>query len=737
MVMTVGSSSLRGLQSVNVDKLAASASSFKISGVSQLLQILNSASDYTNAAFDVITLDSFSQSITDQGVVYEGKVTLANDQGVNVTGLINGVWDPVNNKIVLTASKYEVDTEGSDTEGEGEDSGESDDNSDDGTNNTTADGYTILDIEAAKNDSNIAAAFEFSAKALIEKGERQNKIPLADYAVTEWSYASYKNKTNGVYYKFVAKLLGDNYVHVDTNMTTFRYNNQSLLLAGYYYHAYNISKGSLPNNFTDVDNNSTDVNNGTNSTIGDNNSTDVNNNSTDINNGTNSTIGDNNSTDVNNNSTDINNGTNSTNSTNSTNTTTPAPAVPAGYTYISPEDLANNTLAQNALAFGANALVQKAISQYKVPAASPEYNVTNLILAAYKNISTGKSFIFYTNLTNALNYKVDANLTITYRASNQTYKLVGYSFRSYGYPASAIVIPQNNTSNNTNSTVPDNSTQPIDNSTVPDNSTQPADNSTVIDPNNSTQPVDNSTLPVDNSTVPDNSTQPADNSTVIVPDNSTLPVDNSTVPDNSTQPIDNNSTTNNTAPVNNTAPQVTADGYTILSADKLAQDSLAQAALKYGADALIQKALSQNKIPAANANYTINNVVLASYKKQVIGTSYKFTVNMTNIDYVHVDANLTVFYRYSTKANSLNGYAFRSYNYSSKALSNNNSSTVVPPVSNTTSPSNSTVIAPVDNSTVIDSGAAAPADNSTVIEPVAPVAADNSTVVDNASSGSR
>jgi len=462
---------------------------------------MNNASERTNASFDVLTLDSFSQSVTDKGVAYEGKITLASDQGFNVTGLVNGIWDPANNKLVFSTSKF-VETEDSDSDGED----------------------------------------------------------------------------------------------------------------------------------TDVENN---------------------------------------------------NGTNTTNNTNTT------PVVPAGYTYISPEDLANNERAQAALSFGVDALIQKAISQYKVPAASPEYNVTNLILAAYKNTGFGNHFIFWTKLTNALNYKVDANLTISYRASNQTYKLAGYSFHSYGYPANAIVIPRNNMNNNTsNSTVPDNSTQPVDNSTIPDNST-------IVVP-------DNTTVIVDNSIVPDNTTIIVNNPN----DNTTVPVDNSTtvviLPVNETQST--NSTTNTTTPVN----QTTSDGYTILSADQLAQDSIAQAALQYGANALIQKGISQNKIPAANPNYTITNILFAAAKKQVIGTSYKFTVNMTNADYVHVDTNLTVFYRYSTKAYSLNGYSFRSYNYSSKALSSTNVTTSTP-IANSTSTTNTT----------------------------SPVVAANSTVVDNANSGSR
>lgn len=490
MVMTVGSSGLRGLQSISAENLA-STPTFKISGLANLLQILNSASEFTNSTFDVITVDSFSQTNTDGAVEYAGKVTLANDQGYNVTGLINGTWDPSSNKLTFSASPY---------------------------------------VENSGNG-----------------GETEN-------------------------------------------------------------------------------------------------------------------------------------------GTNNTNTTTPSnPAVPVGYTYISNDDLANNQIAQGALAAGVDSLIQTAISQYKVPAASPEYNVTNLNLAAYRNASYGQSFIFYTNLTNDLNYKVDANLTVRYFSSNQTYRLAGYSFHSYGYPASAIVIPQANASNNTNAT---NQTIPV----IPDNTntTVIVDNSTGSE--NTTIIVDNPNLP-QNETVISNNTA-VDNSTVIIPPiNETIPLTNTT---NNTTPVNNTTPSNNTTPVNNTAPQVTSDGYTILSADQLANDSIGQGALQAGANALIQKALTQNKIPAANANYTINNIYFAGAKRQVIGTSYKFAVNMTNVDYVHVDANLTVFYRYSTKAYSLNGYWFKSYNYSSTALQNNN---VTVPIVNSTSPTNTTTVAA--NNTVV------------------------------------
>jgi hypothetical protein len=225
-----------------------------------------------------------------------------------------------------------------------------------------------------------------------------------------------------------------------------------------------------------------------------------------------------------------------------------------------------------------------------------------------------------------LKYKVDANITVSYRASNQTYKLAGYAFKSYNYPSGAIVIPSNNT-NATNST---------SNGT---NNTSNAGNST----NNSTT---NGTVP-NNSTNPGNATQPANNSTT-----------NST--GNVTTPANGTNSTNSTIPVNQTA-----DGYTIMSAAQLANDSIAQSALGNGTITLIQTGVDQGKIPPNKANYTINNVTLAAYKKVAIGNYYKFQVNMTNVNYVHVDANLTVFYRYSTKVYSLNGYSFRSYNFSS------------------------------------------------------------------------
>jgi hypothetical protein len=640
MVMTVGSSGIRGLQSVDIEKIDVPVPSVKISGVAQLLQALNSASDFTNAAFDVITLDSFTQKATEQGVVYEGKLTIVNDQGVNVTGIINGAWDQVNNKFVLTASKYEVETE--ETEEELSDV-------EDGNNTPTSpdDGYTQLDIEAAKNDPQVSAAFDWAVEELIETGERQNKIPLSQYNVTAWTWAAYKNTPKGVNYKFVAELLGANYVHVETSMTVFYRNaNQSYKLAGYYYKATNITKGMLPNNFTDIDNN---------------------------------------------------------NNTNSTNITDTTPIVPPGYTYLSAEDLANNTQAQAALQSGVKALIEKGISQYKIPAASPEYNITNLISAAYKNQNFGATYLFNVNLTNALNYKVDTNLTISYRAATQTFKLVAYKFYSYNYPKSAIVIPpKNNTdaNNSTNTTIPDNSTV-----VPPVNETQSVDNSTVVvPPVNETEPVDNSTVVVP----PVNETLPVDNSTVVPPVNETLPVDNSTVvpPVNETEPVANNTVppTNNTVPVNQTVPE----GFTLITAEQLANDSQAQAALQSGVNALIQKAVSQNKIPAKNANYTVSNLILAASKKQAIGVTYKFQVNTTNADNVKVDASLNVLYRYSTKEFSLNGYSFRSYNYSNKDLAKNNNNTAAPVVNNTTSTVDTTAPVVADNNTVVA--------NSTVVD---------------------
>jgi hypothetical protein len=579
-------SNFRGLQEVGVEASPA-LPSFKIIGVGQIVQALVLANDFSNAAFDTITINSFDKVDSDDGVVYQGKLTIENDQGISVNALVTGNYDVAANRMVFSAAKYEIETteEGQSDDGDNEpevevpteENVEEESTTPDDGPTVDSDGYTLLDAEEAENDAQVTAAFHWGNEAVINKGYTQKKIPVSEYDLTEWTSAKYKKWNNGITYKFEALLLGANYVHLQEKFSVYmKYATQDFSLAAYWYRASNITKDSW--------------NNGNNND---------------------------NSTDTGNNSTDTGN-----NSTNDTNTTVPTNPIawPVGYTDLSQNDLANNQAANAALLWGVNALIQKGISQNKIPAASPDYSITHFIGAAFIKTSYGVKYLFYTNLTNALNYKVDANITITYTTSTKAYKLAGFSFNAHGYPLSAITPPGHANNNTT-----------VDNSTV------------VVIPDNSTVVVDPTTPVV----VP----PVVDNSTVVV--DPTTPVVEPPVVVTPTEPV---------------APVVTADGYTVYTADQLAQDPIAKAALQDGINSLIQKTLATGKIPAANPNYNILSLDLASYKKQVIGTSFKFQVNLINVDYVHVDANMTVFYRYSTKVNSLNGYAFKSYNYTKGTL---------------------------------------------------------------------